>query len=144
MKIIVVSDPRKKSGTAGGAMTAILTCRVCNFCSLLEGRPCWIMFIWPRVTGYFCSSPCCIWCTDAAICVPVTGCAGTMYTGVGCAARMILLRFRLMYDVLLGHVSSSCYIYIWILSIDFGYISFLFLVSYMNCALLHGRRQNSG
>ena len=51
--------------------------------------------------------------------------------------RIILLRFRLMYDVLLGHVSSSCTTYIFGSCLfDFGYI-FLFLVSYMNCDLIY-------
>ena len=38
--------------------------------------------------------------------------------------RMILLRFRLMYDVLLGHVSSSCSIYL-----DLVYWLWLYIIS---------------
>ena len=56
LKLIVVSDPLRNSGMAGGAIAARFTCRVRSFYSLLEGLPGWIMYICPCGAGYCGSS----------------------------------------------------------------------------------------
>ena len=76
LKLISISAPLKYSGMAGGAITARFTCRVLNFCSLFEGFPGWIMYIWPCGAGYCGSSTRGIAWMAPAMLLPAEGCVG--------------------------------------------------------------------
>ena len=76
MKLIVVSDPLRNSGMAGGAIAARFTYRVRSFCSLLEGLPGWIMYICPCGAGYCGSSTSgTVWIAPAML-LSAEGCVG--------------------------------------------------------------------
>ena len=57
-------------------MVAMLTCRVRSFCSLLEGRPFCIMYIFPWGAGYCGSSTHGTVCTTPVMLSPAVGCGG--------------------------------------------------------------------